>query len=320
LKLAISIDIGGTNTKIALVTSQGDIQTQQQLPTQSQREVSGYLQALFAVTEKLLGQVRRQDVAGIGIGAPGCNEREGTIEKTANLIIQEKLPIRRIFADRFKIPVQLVKDSNAAALGEHLFGGARGMSNFALLTLGTGLGCGLFINGRLVRGNSGLASELGHSFVSSLDRLCGCGRYGCLETYVSATGLRRTVFQLLAEELDDSELRRMSFAEMTAEHIFHAAGQGDRIALLAYDRTGEVLARRISDIAAMLELEAVFLSGGLAQSGELLLQPTRKYLEEHILYLMKDKIKVLPSNLGANDAALLGAASTVFDKQNQDIS
>ena len=316
MKQAISIDIGGTNTKIALVSSEGIIQAYRHLPTQSQQEVAGYLRALFTVIEKLLSQVSREQFAGIGIGAPGCNEQAGTIEKTANLIIQETLPIRRIFSDRFKVPVQLIKDSNAAALGEHLFGGARGMRNFALLTLGTGLGCGLFVNGQLVRGNSGLASELGHSFVSSLDRLCGCGRYGCLETYVSATGIRRTVFQLMAEVLDDSELRQLSFSEMTAEDIFHAAGRGDRIALLAYDQTGQVLARRICDLSATMELEAVFLSGGLAQSGEFLLRPVRKYIEENILHLMKGKIKVLLSSLGANDAALLGAASTVLDKQN----
>lgn len=282
--------------------------------------MNAYIQALFTITEALLDQVPAEKVAGIGIGAPGCNEREGTIEKTANLIIQERLPIRRIFADHFNLPVQLIKDSNAAALGEHLFGGARGMDNFSLITLGTGLGCGFFINGKLVRGNSGLASELGHSFVSYLDRRCGCGRYGCLETYVSATGIKRTVFQLMAEELDASELRRLSFAEMTAEHIFQAASRNDEIALRAFDRTGEVLARRICDLAAMVELEAVFLSGGLAQSGDLLLGPVRKYVDQHILHLMKNKIKVLPSSLGANNAALLGAASTVLDNQNLEIS
>lgn len=266
----------------------------------------------------LLTHAPAQSVSGIGIGAPSSNERTGTIAHTANLIFQEPVPIRDIFARRFGLPSYLVKDANASALGEYRFGGARGMNNFALLTLGTGLGCGIFINGAHVPGYSGLASELGHITVTTGGRQCGCGRRGCLETYVSATGIRRTVFELMATELEESELRRYSFPELTAHHIAEAAAQGDRLARMAFDYTGDILGSKIADLAAAIEPEAVFLSGGLAQAGELLLEPTRRSLERNLLHLMQGGIQVLPSQLGANDAALLGAASlALYNHQNE---
>lgn len=319
MKTAIGIDIGGTNTKIALVDAKGNILARKQLTTASSNNVDEYFQAIFSK----IAQLRREEgdpaISGLGIGAPGCNEQDGTIERTANLIIKEQVPIRTIFSEYYQRPAYLIKDSNAAALGEKLFGGARRMDNFVLFTLGTGLGCGIFLNGQLVRGNSGLASEMGHITISGNDRICGCGRKGCLETYISATGLRRTVFQLMAERNLDSPLRRYSYSSMTAKIIADAAAAGDALALAAFDCTAKVLARTIADLSACFEPEAVFLSGGLALSGDLLLQPTRKYLEEQVLYLVKGKTRIFPSSLGANDAALLGAASLALFNQKEKI-
>lgn len=319
MEFAASIDIGGTVTKIALVSSSGVIISRKELSTQSSQSVKAYFQAIYDQIDQLLQEQGNPELAGIGIGAPGCNERLGTIERTANLLIKEAVPIRDIFARHYEVPAYLIKDSNAAALGEHLFGGAVDMQNFLLLTLGTGLGCGFFINGQLVRGEHGLASELGHITVTPDGRRCGCGRRGCFETYVSATGIKRTVFELLGRELTKSELRHFSFAEMTARHIYEAAGRGDEVAIEAFRRTAEILALKIADLAAAFDPEAVFLSGGLAQAGDLLLAPTAAFLDQQVLYLMKGKIRVLPSQLGANDAALLGAASLALHNQKEKI-
>lgn len=320
MELAIGIDIGGTNTKLALVNASGDILDRRQLSTPANTSVEAYFQAIYSQIEALAASPGLSALAGIGIGAPACNERKGTIERTANLLIHEPVPIRDIFSAHFGVPVQLVKDANASAIGEWRFGGARGLSNFALLTLGTGLGCGLIINGTPVSGGSGLASELGHTTAIPHGRQCGCGRRGCLETYVSATGIRRTAFQLLAEEIADSELRGVTFAELTAHRLTEAAARGDGIARLAFERTGEILGRAIADLAAAVEPEAVFLSGGLAQAGEWILQPTREHLEREVLHLMRGRIRVLPSQLGANDAALLGSASLALYQKETKIS
>lgn len=319
MELAASIDIGGTYTKIALVSSEGQILSRKELNTQSSRSVETYFEAIYDQIDQLLKEQENPELAGLGIGAPGCNERLGTIERTANLIFETSVPIRDIFARRFGVPAYLIKDSNAAALGEHLFGGAAGMQNFLLLTLGTGLGCGLFVNGRLVRGEHGLASELGHITVDPAGRRCGCGRRGCFETYVSATGLKRTVFHLLAEEPMNSELRHFNYLEMTARHIAEAAERGDELALEAFRYTARILALKIADMAAAFDPEAVFLSGGLAQAGDLLFKPTKEFLDKQVLYLMKGKIRVLASQLGANDAALLGAASLALHNQKEKI-
>ncbi len=317
---AISIDIGGTNTKIALVDSSGAILARERLQTRASQSVESYFESIFQQIDRLRRPFSEAKLVGIGIGAPACNEHDGTIERSANLLFEERVPIRQVFSDRYRLPAHLVKDANAAALGEQLFGGGRGMRNFILLTLGTGLGGGIILNGRLVSGASGLASEMGHMRVRGDDgRLCGCGRRGCLETYVSATGIIRTVFALLAEELTDSRLRTMPYAELSAHHVFEAAQAGDPIARQAFERTGAVLGAKMADLVAALEPEAIFLSGGLAQAGDLLLRPAQEHLDRNLLHLMQGKVRILPSQLGADDAALLGAASLALFNQKEKI-
>jgi glucokinase len=217
--------------------------------------------------------------------------------------------------ERYGGPASLVKDSNASTLGEWHYGAARGMSNFLLLTLGTGLGCGIVADGRLLGGQYGHGGEAGHVCAVPGGRACGCGRLGCLETYASATGLKRTAFELMANTLTPSVLRSETYDGMTARHISEAALAGDALALATFGKTGEVLGRAIADMAAWFEPEAVVLSGGLAMAGDLLLGPTTEGLERHALAFHRGhKIKLLPSALGENDAALLGAAALVFQR------
>lgn len=317
MEFAVSIDIGGTFTKLGLVSKLGEILDRRQLDTQDSRDEDSYFRALFKATEELTAHLDPKTVAGIGIGAPGCNERDGTVEGTANLIFKGVVPFRKIFQEHFPWPVRLVKDSSAAALGEFHYGGGKGMRNFILLTLGTGLGSGVVINGQLVTGQNGLASEFGHAMVDPRGRLCGCGRRGCLETYVSATGLKRTVFQLLAEETAATPLRDYSFNQLDAHHIFEAARGGDAVALQAFRTTAHILGAKIADLYALVEPEAIFLSGGMSHAGDMLLQPLTEYLDQNILHLFRGKVKVLISKLGGNEAALLGAASLLFNQPKE---
>ncbi len=319
---AVSIDIGGTQAKLALVDEQGAISARRHLDTRACRKLEEFVAGLFAEVEFLLREAGRTsvDLEGIGIGAPSCNEFEGTIARAANLPFDAPYPIRHEVESRFRLPTRLIKDSSAAALGEHLFGGARDMTHFILLTLGTGLGSGVMVDGRIVRGGTGLASEFGHSLVDPAGRECGCGRRGCLETYVSATGIVRTAFALMAEMKADSPLRRRPFAEMTAEHLFEAARAGDPISREAFARTGRTLGIKITDLIVALEPQAIFLSGGLATSGDLLLAPTLAAVRQHELPLLKNKVQILQSELGAHDAALLGAAAPILHQQKVTLS
>jgi glucokinase len=312
LEFALSIDIGGTFTKLATVSPPGVIVARHQFATPAGGDEGRYVRALLSAIDYLLETDASSRLSGIGVGAPSANGREGYIEGAVNLGFEGKLPIRQLLTERYRAPAYLIKDSSAAALGEHLYGGARRMSNFILLTLGTGLGSALFLNGAPFTGHSGLASELGHVTVDPQGRQCACGRLGCLETYASATGIKRTIFQLLAEHTADSVLRDYSFDAMSAQHIAEAALRNDSVACQAFEFTGRVLGRMIANLAAFLEPEAVFLSGGLVQAGKLLLEPAARHFNSHVLHLMKDKVKILPSQLGANDAALLGAAALVM--------
>ncbi len=318
VELAIGIDIGGTNTKIALVDPEGTILGRTHISTSDQEDEHHFFNALFfAISNLLKKNPSAFHLAGIGAGAPSVNEIEGTIENAANLPFSPRVEFVKILKEQYGIPVFLVKDSNASTLGEMRYGAASGMKNVVLLTLGTGLGCGVVMEGQLLRGEQGHASEAGHVCVQKNGRDCGCGRKGCLETYVSATGLKRTAFELMSRTMKASKLRTLSFEAMTAKVISDIALQGDELAKEAYDYTGEVLGQALADMAAWFEPEAFILSGGLAAAGELLFQPTIESLEQHCLAFHKGKLKVLPSSLGENDAALLGAASLVWKEGAQ---
>jgi glucokinase len=245
---------------------------------------------------------------GIGIAAPAANYREGTIESPANLR-WGNVNIVKLLRDRVGIPIELVNDGNAAALGEMKYGAAKGMNNFVVLTLGTGLGAGIVVDGKLLLGEHGAAGELGHIAMYPRERQCGCGHYGCVETYVSATGIRRTAFELMAQKLDETELRRLSYDDLTAERIFALAAEGDPLAMEAFAITGLHLGRLISIIVATFEPEAVILFGGLTNSGRLLMEPTRKSYNESVLAVFKERVKILASELNNGRAAILGASS-----------
>lgn len=308
---ALGIDIGGTSTKLGLVDAAGNIAKRASFSTADRSDEHDFFRHLFEKIGEMLGS--DVEIKGIAAGAPSANKQQGTIENAANLPFSPKVELVKTVQERFGLPTQLVKDSNASTLGEWHFGAAKGMKNFLLLTLGTGLGCGIVANGQLLGGEYGHGGEAGHICVVPGGRACGCGRFGCTETYVSATGLKRTVFELMANTMTDSPLRSKSYVDMSSRHIFEAAQSGDALAKQTFDMTGEVLGRAIADMAAWFEPEAVVLSGGLAMAGDLLFTPTIDSLERHALAFHKGhKIKVLPSALGENDAALLGAAALVW--------
>lgn len=332
-QVAIGIDIGGTNTAIGIVDREGNVlyEKQPQLPTPQKKEnpearadVSDELCGKFIalITSEIrqaVATVRKTipdlGVMGIGIGAPFANYYDGTIGITANLpfvtvvhltdLIQSQLPEYSI--------VKVTNDANAAALGEMIYGGAIGMRNFVMITLGTGLGSGIIVNGDLVYGHDGLAGELGHVTAVPDGRSCGCGGKGHLETYCSATGIRRTVFELLAKQNgSDSPLAKVSFTDLTSRMVFEAAVQNDALALEVFAFTGEILGRSLADTVHYLSPEAIFLFGGPVAAGEILFKPARESMERYLLPFYRNKVKLLPSKLKSGSAAIVGASALVW--------
>jgi len=315
-EIAVGIDIGGTNSRYGVVTNEGEVLMHDRFPTKSYPKAEGFVRAISRKIKDQLQECEGYTFRGLGIGAPNGNYFKGTIEQAPNLGWKGVIPFVEQFKKFFDERVVLTNDANAAAIGEMMFGGARGMKDFIVITLGTGLGSGLVVNGDLVYGHDGFAGELGHTFVY-LDsgRKCGCGRRGCLETYASAQGIKRTVFELLAESTKVSELRQMSFEEMTSEHIFHAAQNGDRIAKEAFDLTGRYLGIKLADAVVHTSPEAIFLYGGLAKSGNLILNPTIKTFDDHVMNIFKGKVSIRSSELNGKQGAILGAAALVWKKR-----
>lgn len=332
-QVAIGIDIGGTNTAIGVVDREGNVlyEKQPQLPTPQKKEnpdaredVSNELRDKFITL--LASEVRHAvavvkttipdvEVKGIGIGAPFANYYDGTIGITANLPFVNVVPLTDLIQSQ--LPeydiIKVTNDANAAALGEMIYGGAIGMRNFVMITLGTGLGSGLIVNGDLVYGHDGLAGELGHITAVPDGRQCGCGSRGHLETYCSATGIRRTVFELLGQKIySNSPLARVSFNDLTSRMVFEAAVQKDALALEVFTYTGEILGRSLADAVHYLSPEAIFLFGGPVAAGEILFKPTRESLEKYLLPFYRNKVKLLPSKLKAGTAAIVGASALVW--------
>lgn len=309
----IGIDIGGTFTKFGFVDREGNISAEGSSPTDPYDKVEDYLENLtgeLKEAEKKLEDPHK--IIGVGIGAPNGNFHKGTIENATNLKWKGIVPLAEMVTKYYNVPVRLTNDANAAALGEKVYGGGKGMDNFIMITLGTGLGSGIIVNGDLVYGHDGFAGELGHTNVQEEGRKCGCGNYGCLETYASAPGIKRTVFELLARDSRGSDLVNYSFDEMDSELIYNAAKKDDPIALMAFDITGRILGRKLADSVAHTSPEAIFLFGGLAKSGDLILKPTKKYLEEYVMGIFKNKVAILPSELMDRNAAVLGSASLIW--------
>ncbi len=315
LTCAVGIDIGGTNTVFGLVDRQGKIAASGSVKTALFPEAEKFVAALWeGITGLVMDAGGNCTINGIGIGAPMGNINKGTIEHPAGLPWKGITPLAGLFAKHTQLKVIVTNDANAAAVGEKIFGGARGMSNFVVITLGTGLGSGFIVNGNLLYGHDGFAGELGHIAirVEASERECGCGMKGCLETYVSATGLKRTMIKILADSIRPSELRKLSFEELNAELIHDAARRGDPLAKLAFTRTGTILGKKLAEVVAYTSPEAIFLFGGLAKAGDLIFEPAHKAMEENLLVIYRGKVKLLESQLNASNAAVLGASSLVW--------
>jgi glucokinase len=321
MEYVVGIDIGGTTTAVGLVDRSGRLLADATIPTRPVEPAERLVKRLHGRIEKLRVSLSPDtQPKGIGIGAPNANYYRGTVEQAVNLNWGETVNLVELFRRHYDLPVAVTNDANAAALGEQLFGAARGMKHFVVITLGTGLGSGIVVNGELVYGTDGFAGELGHTVVEPDGRLCGCGNRGCLEAYVSATGICRTVLCLLAERRDDSNLRRISPDALTAKDVHDAARAGDGIALAAYDATARTLGMKLADTVAHLSPEAIVLTGGFAASGNLLFEPAKRYLESFLLGIYRGKVALLPSGLPAGAGGVLGAAALIWHELDRPAS
>ncbi len=312
-EISVGIDIGGTNTLIGLVNRKGDTLIEKNIPTDKYEVIEDYFAEIASEIKSAFESLDSENkLVGIGIGAPNGNYYNGTIEYAPNLIWNDVINVVEQMNVHFDVPVILTNDANAAAIGEMIYGGAKGMQNFLVITLGTGLGSGLVVNGDVIYGHDGFAGELGHTIVKFGGRQCACGLRGCMETYVSATGLKRTFFKMLAEYPYKTELSNKTIDEITAKDISIAANNGDKIAIKTFDYTGKLLGQKIAEATAYMSPEAVFLFGGLAQAGDLIFKPTQKYMEEAMLNIYKDKVKLLPSSVAGSNAAVLGSSALVW--------
>ncbi len=302
------IDIGGTTTRMALIDDEGAFLKEAVLKTQDYPRFSDFAQTVAGKMQKLLEDV--QDVAvceGIGVAAPSV-DAAGRLKAPANLS-WGTVDLKAELAKFFSIPIAVTNDANAAALGEMTYGGARGMENFLIVTLGTGIGGGVVVNGRVYAGQNGFAGEFGHVIVKPEGRQCRCGRRGCLETYVSANGLRRTVLEMMARDLRKTGLRQHSPETIDSKLIFEYASTGDSLAIAAFQETGQLLGQALANLAAMFDPEAIFLFGGLAEAGDFLLKPTQQAFESSLLYLYKGRISLRLTQISRNRGAVLGASA-----------
>ncbi len=310
----IGVDIGGTNTVIGLVDHRGACVVQSKFPTTAQRTADEFVHTLVSSIQTLRDSIPSEtDIAGIGIGAPAARRHDGSIHDPANLS-WGSMNLVAMLSGYFSVPIVVVNDSKAAALGELYYGSARGKKNAVVITLGTGMGSGIIVNGGLLEGEKSIAGEIGHVILERNGRKCGCGREGCAETYVSATGLRRTVFELLSYYSIESKCRNKSFHELTAERIHSYAVKGDVIARKAFEKTGEYLGRIIADVAAILDPETVVLTGGLMQAEEFILPAAIESFQRSVLHYHRGQVKIVASQFSDNEGAILGASSLISRK------
>jgi glucokinase len=312
-KVVAGVDIGGTNTVYGLVDEKGKVLSQGTFKTTDHPKVENFVIALTGAIRKLLSANKEYKLAGIGIGAPDANYHRGTIEHAPNLAWKGIVPLADLIKKKINVPVVVTNDANAAAMGEMIFGGAKKMKDFIVLTLGTGLGSGIVIDGKMVYGHTGFAGELGHMTVVPGGRECGCGRKGCFETYASATGLVRTVQNLLSEMRDETPLRDIPPSKLTSKKIAELAAKKDPVAVRAMNETAEILGFGIINSIVFSSPEAIFLFGGLAQAGEMLFKPVRAYLEKNNYVLMKNTVKILPSGISESNGAVLGSAALIWN-------
>ena len=310
----IGLDLGGTNSVFGIVDSRGEIKAKTAIKTQGYETVEAYVDACVAALQPIIEEVGGiEQIKAMGIGAPNGNYYTGTIEFAPNLAWAHDgvVPLAKMFSERLSdIPVGLTNDANAAAVGEMIYGVARGMKNFIVLTLGTGVGSGIVINGQVVYGCDGFAGELGHVIMRRENgRSCGCGRNGCLEAYCSATGVARTARELLEKTDEPSLLREMDPEKITSLDVSIAAGKGDKLAKQIYEFTGEMLGEACADFAAFSSPEAFIFFGGMTKAGDLIMEPIVRSYKEHALKIFRDKPQFLVSGLDGSSAAVLGASA-----------
>lgn len=304
MNYALGIDIGGTNTVVGLVDKAGNVLGTDSVKTQSLPVLEEYVKTVSNIAKDIIAKngIAINDIVGLGIGAPNANYYTGNIEMAPNLPWkQDKVPLAKMFHEELNIPVTITNDANAAALGEKMYGVAKDMDNFIMITLGTGVGSGIVINGQLVYGHDGFAGELGHVIIERNGRLCGCGRRGCLETYCSATGIVRT-----AKE------RNTPF--LTSKDIYDAAVKGDKTAIDIFKETGTRLGRALADMVVFSSPEAFVLFGGLAKAGDFIVKYTKEAMEDAIMPIFKGKVKILLSTMKDADAAVLGASALAWQQ------
>lgn len=317
----LGIDIGGTNTVFGIVDARGQVIASDSIKTRKHTDFDNYVEDLHDGVERLLEKYDAKDkIQGIGIGAPNANYYTGEIINPPNLPWEGPvIPLAEKVSKAFGgIPVAVTNDANAAALGEMTYGAARGMKDFIMITLGTGVGSGIVVNGQLVYGHDGFAGELGHLIVKRNNgRMCGCGRTGCLEAYCSATGVARTAREFLEVRTEPSTLRDLQIEDITSKDVYDAAVAGDKMAIDIFNYTGTILGEAFADMVSFISPQAIILFGGLAKSGDLLMKPLQTAFEKSVMPVFKGKTKILLSELKESDAAVLGASALGWEAKNR---
>jgi glucokinase len=307
----IGIDMGGTNTAFGIVDARGNVIASDSIKTGKHSDINDYIDELYTeITRIVEANDAVGKINGIGIGAPNANYYTGIIEDGVNLPWPTPIPLAELITDKFGIPCVITNDANAAAIGEMTYGVARGMKDFIMITLGTGVGSGIVINGQMVYGHDGFAGELGHVVMKRNNgRMCGCGRTGCLEAYCSATGVARTAREFLDIRTDDSKLRELDADKITSKDVYDCAVAGDKLAKEIFEYTGTILGEALADFTTFSSPEAFVLFGGLTKSGDLIMKPVRDAFEKNVMKVFKGKVKILISELKESDAAVLGASA-----------
>jgi glucokinase len=313
---AVGIDIGGTTTKFGIVNRNGEILEQDRVPSNAREVVEDFIDDLHKKLQPMIDKAGGNDkFTGIGMGAPNGNFYTGTIEYAPNLKWKGIIPIAELMEKKFNLPTKLTNDANAAAVGEMMYGCTKDIKHFITITLGTGVGSGIVIDGKIVLGHDGFAGELGHTIIRHGGRLHkSTGMHGSLEAYASATGVRETAIEFLtAHPEEESLLRNYTINELTSETVYECAMQGDTIANRIFEFTGQILGESLANFIMFSSPEAIVLFGGLTKAGNLLLNPTRKHMEANLLPIFQNKVKLIFSELKEADAAILGASALVWD-------
>lgn len=311
----IGMDMGGTNTVFGIVDARGNVISKSAIKTATNEDINLYIDDIYAELIKMIESVGGiEKIKGFGVGAPNGNYYTGNIEHAPNLPWKGIIPFAKMISEKFGVPAALTNDANAAAVGEMTYGAARGMKNFIMITLGTGVGSGIVIDGKVVYGHDGFAGELGHvNVMRNNGRLCGCGKTGCLEAYASATGVARSAREILETSKKESLLRNIPAESITSKDVYDAAKEGDEVSIEIFNFTGKMLGESFADFIAFSAPEAIILFGGLTKAGDMILNPIIENMDKNLFPIWKGKVKVLFSELKEADAAVLGASALAWE-------